>query len=327
VLFERLREKRWELASAAGLPPYVLFNDRTLVEMATYFPQSRDSLAKMTGVGEVKLEKYAADFLPIIQAYCRENQLEEKRKTAAPPPPVPRSPHSRPSSRMEEIAEIYNNGRSVHQIADDEAIKPNTVLNYLWEYARIGRPLRPDGLLELSTLPAAEQQRVLDAFAELGTERLRPVFDALGETATFEELKILRIVYLNTQLLDNKTEESDEEIDLDKLVVSMGKSGDRSFVPQLIDALAHSDGNVRRLAASALGKLRDERAVQPLLDLLALEEKSQVRQYAVKALGAIGDKRAQILLEQIAANEHEPYYIRQAAQTALRAIWQIAPQE
>lgn len=195
MLFERLRAKRLELASAAGMPPYIIFSDRTLVEMATYFPQSRDSLAKMTGVGEVKLEKYAADFLPIIQAYCQEQQIAEKPRVATPPP-LPFSTQPRSTNRVEEIADMYNNGRSIQQIAEEEAILPRTVLNYLWEYTQNGYALRSDGLLELSTLTTAEQQRALDAFAELGTERLRPIFDALEESVSFDELKILRLHFL-----------------------------------------------------------------------------------------------------------------------------------
>jgi len=71
-LFALLRAKRKELADAAHTPPYVIFSDRSLAEMAIYFPQSRASFAHIFGVGQAKLEKYADLFLPIIQAYCRE---------------------------------------------------------------------------------------------------------------------------------------------------------------------------------------------------------------------------------------------------------------
>ena len=100
----------------------------------------------------------------------------------------------------------------------------------------------------------------------------------------------------------------------------MGESGDSSHVPQLIAALEHENGNVRRLAASGLGKLRDERAVDPLIALLLNEEKPQVRQYAVKALGAIGDSRATAILESIANDESEMYYTRESARKALEHI-------
>ena len=65
-LFELLREKRKELADQAGVPPYIIFADRTLREMAAHLPGDEDALLKIHGVGEVKLEKYGRPFLDII---------------------------------------------------------------------------------------------------------------------------------------------------------------------------------------------------------------------------------------------------------------------
>jgi hypothetical protein len=103
-------------------------------------------------------------------------------------------------------------------------------------------------------------------------------------------------------------------------VVALGQSGNPENVPELVAALRHEDGNVRRLAASALGKIGDPRAVEPLLSLLADETKPQVRQYVIKALGRIGDPRAQSKLEQIANNSQEEAYKIQAAQHALAKL-------
>jgi ATP-dependent DNA helicase RecQ len=103
-------------------------------------------------------------------------------------------------------------------------------------------------------------------------------------------------------------------------VVQLGEEGSPSAVPELIAALQDSDGNVRRLAASALGKIRDRRAVEPLMALLEKEEKPQVRQYAVKALGRIGDSRTRALLEKIAADPTEREYTQTAARTALKRL-------
>jgi ATP-dependent DNA helicase RecQ len=79
-LFERLRRKRKELADKSGVPPYVIFSDKTLIEMARFFPQSRDSLLTIHGVGAVKCRKFGALFLDVIKRYCRENQIEERSK-------------------------------------------------------------------------------------------------------------------------------------------------------------------------------------------------------------------------------------------------------
>ncbi|MBP6015612.1 MAG: DNA helicase RecQ [Candidatus Promineofilum sp.] len=79
-LFERLRRYRMELAREASVPPYVIFSDAALREMAIYYPHSRDSFVQMQGVGAVKLERYGEAFLRIIRDYCREKGLAQKSK-------------------------------------------------------------------------------------------------------------------------------------------------------------------------------------------------------------------------------------------------------
>jgi ATP-dependent DNA helicase RecQ len=81
-LFGLLRSKRKELADEAGVPPYVIFSDKTLIEMAVFFPQSRDSLLDIHGVGAVKCQKFGELFLNIVRRHCRENQIEERPKWA-----------------------------------------------------------------------------------------------------------------------------------------------------------------------------------------------------------------------------------------------------
>jgi len=67
-LFEALRERRRDLAKAAGIPPYVIFHDSTLREMAEARPRSLADLASISGVGAAKLERYGSAFLEVLQA-------------------------------------------------------------------------------------------------------------------------------------------------------------------------------------------------------------------------------------------------------------------
>jgi ATP-dependent DNA helicase RecQ len=66
-LFEALRAKRRELAQAASVPPYVIFHDSVLREMAVVRPGSRVALGEISGVGARKLEAYGDAFLAVIR--------------------------------------------------------------------------------------------------------------------------------------------------------------------------------------------------------------------------------------------------------------------
>ena len=68
-LFERLRERRRALASEAGVPPYVIFHDSTLREMAELKPASLGALSRISGVGTAKLERYGQAFVEVISSH------------------------------------------------------------------------------------------------------------------------------------------------------------------------------------------------------------------------------------------------------------------
>ena len=68
-LFEALRDRRRELAQQADVPPYVVFHDSTLREMALRRPSSRAELAEISGIGSRKLDAYGDAFLAVIRQY------------------------------------------------------------------------------------------------------------------------------------------------------------------------------------------------------------------------------------------------------------------
>jgi ATP-dependent DNA helicase RecQ len=69
-LFQALRHRRMEIARAQNVPPYVIFHDRTLIELAAARPSSRAAMANVPGVGEAKLDRYGPAFLEVIAAHA-----------------------------------------------------------------------------------------------------------------------------------------------------------------------------------------------------------------------------------------------------------------
>ena len=66
-LFEALRARRTKLAKQQSVPPYVIFHDKTLLEIAEYMPQDMEQFSQINGVGDSKLEKYGEEFLAVVQ--------------------------------------------------------------------------------------------------------------------------------------------------------------------------------------------------------------------------------------------------------------------
>jgi ATP-dependent DNA helicase RecQ len=191
-LFEQLRALRSKLAAERGLPPYVIFHDRSLIEMATYYPRTPAELGQIYGVGQRKTEAYGPHFLPVIQAYCDQNDVQPVQK-----PPFTRFQHLSPSGRerTEYIWEQFQSGESIAAIAADTGFVQQTILNHLRKAFEAGRPLRLAGLEEASELSEAVEQRVIAAFDECGTEFLKPVFEALDGAVSYDQLHIWRLIY------------------------------------------------------------------------------------------------------------------------------------
>lgn len=70
TLFQALRQKRTEIARTQNLPPYVIFHDKTLIELAAARPASRMEMADVPGIGETKLERYGPAFLAVIAEHA-----------------------------------------------------------------------------------------------------------------------------------------------------------------------------------------------------------------------------------------------------------------
>lgn len=196
-LFQLLRKKRKEIADRDDVPPYVVFPDKTLRDMAARFPHSPQSMLAIHGVGEARSARYGGDFTGIITEYCRAHGLREDESLAAGKSgPAPKTVRKR---RYVEIGEVYNSGRSIDRILADYGVKLSTVIDHLLKYHREGNPLRADGLEHLSQLPDSEQSHVMEAFERLGCEMLNPVFKALNGKIGYDELHKLRLLYLARQ--------------------------------------------------------------------------------------------------------------------------------
>ena len=201
ALFALLRQKRKELADQANVPPYVIFSDKTLVEMAAYYPQSKDGILRISGIGQVKLRQYGEIFLAVILEFCQAHGLAENFPvTPSRPAKGTRqtSPEKSDSGRRYNfIGEAYNAGESIASLMKHYGISQGTIVDYLVRYLAAGNALRHGSdLFTLVSIPQAEQARAFTAFTELGTALLKPVYERLDGRVDYDTLKVLRLLFL-----------------------------------------------------------------------------------------------------------------------------------
>ncbi len=195
-LFEALRVLRKKMADQSKVPPYVIFPDKTLIEMATYFPHSETVMLQLHGVGSVKFKKYGIPFMQTIATYCQANQLAERPKqtTGRVSPSISKKIGK---ARHQIVGEKFNDGSSILELTQEFQVKVNTIIEHLYNFSSEGNVLLfKHNFLEISQLSLEEQLAVQRAFEQHGTTALRPIYEALHEKVSYEELKIIRLYLL-----------------------------------------------------------------------------------------------------------------------------------
>jgi ATP-dependent DNA helicase RecQ len=185
VLFEVLKEVRRRLAEKEGLAPYIVLSDVTLMEMATYLPQSADQLSRVTGFGELKLEKYGRDFLNAISGHCKAHKLSSRiamksaKKSKARP--------ARETHTLQQSLTLFRQGHSVNEIAALRRMTPTTIEGHLAFYVE-------QGTIDVEELVDPDKILVIRrAIADIGGKMLTPVKNHLGEDYSYSEIRYVMV--------------------------------------------------------------------------------------------------------------------------------------
>ena len=185
-LFEELRMLRRRIASEKRVPPYVVFGDATLQQMAYYIPQSDDSLSRISGVGAVKLGQYGDAFLGVIREYARDNDLPDRRAGLRQ---RSKSRSARTAnSTYEQTKNLLEQGLSIDEVAQERDISPGTIFAHIEMLVQTG-----ENLDLRAHLPYPDRaMRIQDAFHRVGDNRLAPVKELLGDDYSYEEIRLVR---------------------------------------------------------------------------------------------------------------------------------------
>jgi ATP-dependent DNA helicase RecQ len=187
-LFEVLRKLRKDLADARGVPPYVVFGDVALRQMARRYPRDDQSFLAIPGVGQRKLKEYGAPFIEVIDEWLVENDprdfepdgfLDPAPKIRKRKDPGGLSPTSRASLAL------FEQGKTIAAIAAERNLSATTIEGHLAKCIEAGKLAKFDGLVE-----GAEFVRIREAVDEHGTEGLRPIYEALDEQVSYGKIRL-----------------------------------------------------------------------------------------------------------------------------------------
>ena len=183
-LFDVLRDLRREIAMAKGIPPYLVFSDSTLGEMAAVVPQNEADFRKISGVGEQKWQTFGFDFLRTIKDYTHKNpDFVDKPlvQTTKASDPKPEKKHT-----TQETFELLQQGLNIEEIAQRRFISPTTVLNHLSQLYENGENIDIHQFITAKELQTITNE--LHHFEE--PFKLREIFDFFGETFGFDKIRL-----------------------------------------------------------------------------------------------------------------------------------------
>lgn len=141
-LFETLREVRRKIADEQGVPPYIVFSDKTLRQMAEAMPHSVDSMQKVSGVGEEKLRKYGSAFISAIVRFAVLKAHQGKEL-----------PWVSPFLTYER----YQQGRSPEDIGKQRGVHINAIYDHLGQLYEMGYQIDLFRFIEIDDLQAVKQ--------------------------------------------------------------------------------------------------------------------------------------------------------------------------
>jgi ATP-dependent DNA helicase RecQ len=197
-LFERLRQLRKRIADEQGVPPYVVFTDTTLQEMAREQPTSRIAMLSVSGVGMKKFETYGEVFIEAILQHgpARPVPAPDEADDLPNVPPfaddfAPKKEKAAPVKGAAEEAtlELHRQGLSLPQIVQQRGLALSTIQGHLERAYAKGQDLRLHEFLSDSDLAAIAAAR-----AQLGAGAgLRDLFDHLREKYDYFQLRLAGI--------------------------------------------------------------------------------------------------------------------------------------
>ncbi len=190
ALFELLKALRKKIAKEKNLPPYVIFQDPSLEEMATTYPASRDDMAQINGVGMGKVVKFGKPFIDLITKYVEENDIETATDV------VVKSAVNKSKIKIFIIQQV-DRKINLDEVADSKGITMTELIEEIEHICYSGTKLNLDYYIN-QIIDSDRQEEIFEYFMTAETDNIATAIKDFDDPdISEEELRLMRIKFLS----------------------------------------------------------------------------------------------------------------------------------
>ncbi len=189
TLHAMLKDLRKKVSARLKLPPYIIFQDISLEQMATVYPITLEDLQNVQGVGAGKARRYGKEFVALIKKYCEENEIER-------PEDLRVRTVAKKSVLKVKIIQSIDRQVALDDIAEAQGIDFDELLDEVEAIVYSGTKINIDYFLE-EVIDDDHVDDIYEYFKESETDDLETAMEELGEDYTEEEVRLVRIKFIS----------------------------------------------------------------------------------------------------------------------------------
>ena len=189
MLYSMLKDLRKKVSSKHQLPPYVIFQDVSLEQMATVYPITLEELQNIQGVGAGKARRYGKEFVELIKKHCEENDIER-------PEDLRVRTVAKKSVLKVKIIQSIDRQIALDDIADAQGIDFEDLLDEVEAIVYSGTKINIDYFLE-EVMDDDHVDDIYDYFKESETDDLETAMEELGDDYSEDEIRLVRIKFIS----------------------------------------------------------------------------------------------------------------------------------
>ena len=190
-LFAMLKDLRSDMSKKHKLPPYVVFQDVSLEQMATMYPVDLQELQNIQGVGAGKAKRYGKEFCALIKKYCEENDIERPEELRV-------RTVAKKSMLKVSIIQSIDRQIALDDLAEAKGLDFDDLLDEIEAIVYSGTKLNIDYFIE-EVIDDEHVDDIYDYFMESDTDDLDTAQNELGEDYSEDEIRLVRIKFLSEQ--------------------------------------------------------------------------------------------------------------------------------